>query len=46
MLGIAFYHNQQTAEARKHFSAALGSDTSRESAAQWIQLLDRESQAS
>jgi Tfp pilus assembly protein PilF len=44
MLGIAFYHQQRTTNARRYFLAALEHDSSRESAQKWIVLLDRESQ--
>ena len=46
MLGIARYHQKRATSARRHFMAALGHDTSRESAEKWILLLDRESHGS
>jgi uncharacterized protein HemY len=46
MLGIAFYHQSQSDEARKYFAEARSGDTSRESAAKWLQLLDKDGESS
>lgn len=45
MLGIAYYHQKKFDSARKHFGVAHARDSSRESAEQWLQLIDRESKA-
>jgi hypothetical protein len=42
MLGMAFYYQERIAKARRYFSVALRDDDSRESASQWLLLLDRE----
>jgi tetratricopeptide (TPR) repeat protein len=44
MLGMAYFYQDRTALARRHFSAARGRDNTRESAAKWLDLLDRESE--
>jgi Tfp pilus assembly protein PilF len=42
MLGMAFYYQERAARAKRHFSVALRDESSRESASQWLLLLDRE----
>ena len=42
MLGMAYYYQQRAARAKRHFSIALRDEDSRESASQWLLLLDRE----
>ena len=42
MLGMANYYRKRSAQAKKYFSRALRDDSSRESASQWLLLLDRE----
>jgi tetratricopeptide (TPR) repeat protein len=42
MLGMALYYQERPARAKKFFSRALRDDSSRETASQWLLLLDRE----
>jgi tetratricopeptide (TPR) repeat protein len=42
MLGMALYYQKRPAAAKKYFSRALRDDSSRETASQWLLLLDRE----
>jgi hypothetical protein len=39
---MAFYYQDSAARAKRHFSVALRDESSRESASQWLLLLDRE----
>jgi tetratricopeptide (TPR) repeat protein len=43
LLGIAFYHLEKADRARRYFGAAQRSESTRESASQWLEVLDRES---
>jgi len=42
MLGMAFYYQERGAQAKRYFSLALRDESSRETASQWLLLLDRE----
>ena len=42
MLGMALYYQERPARAKKFFSRALRDGSSRETASQWLLLLDRE----
>jgi Tfp pilus assembly protein PilF len=46
MLGMALYYQKRPAQAKTYFSRALRDDGSRETASQWLLLLDREMAAS
>jgi tetratricopeptide (TPR) repeat protein len=46
MLGMALYYQKRPAQAKKYFSRALSDGASRETASQWLLLLDREMAAS
>jgi tetratricopeptide (TPR) repeat protein len=45
LMGIALYHQDDPRRARRHFSAALGDDASREPARNWLDLLERETRS-
>ena len=42
MLGMAFYYQERAAKAKRYFSVALRDENSRESASQWLLLIERE----
>ena len=42
LLGISYYHQKQSARARKHFNAAISDETTSKPATQWLELIRRE----
>ena len=45
LLGISYYHQKQLDRARKHFAAARSSESSRDSASSWLDLMEQESRS-
>ena len=46
LMGIALYHQERLDQARSHFDAALASESAHDSAAIWINMLDRDTGSS
>jgi tetratricopeptide (TPR) repeat protein len=46
LMGIALYHQERLDQARNHFDAALASESAHDSAAIWINMLERDTGSS